>query len=38
MALSVATNTDALQAQAAAASVNKEMSSAMERLSTGKPA
>jgi len=36
MALSVATNTGALMAQAAASSVNKEMEMSMERLSTGK--
>jgi flagellin len=36
MALTVATNTGALMAQAAASSVNKEMEVAMERLSTGK--
>lgn len=36
MALSVATNTGALMAQAAASSVNKEMETSMERLSTGK--
>lgn len=36
MALSVATNTGALMAQAAASSVNKEMEISMERLSTGK--
>jgi len=36
MALSVATNTGALMAQAAASSVNKEMEVSMERLSTGK--
>jgi len=36
MALTVATNTGALMAQAAASSVNKEMETAMERLSTGK--
>jgi flagellin len=36
MALTVATNTGALMAQAAASSVNKEMENAMERLSTGK--
>ena len=35
MALTVATNTGALMAQAAASSVNKEMETAMERLSTG---
>lgn len=35
MALTVATNTGALMAQAAASSVNKEMEMAMERLSTG---
>jgi flagellin len=36
MALSIATNTGALMAAAAAASVNKDMESSMERLSTGK--
>ncbi len=36
MALTVATNTGALMAQAAASSVNKEMEQSMERLSTGK--
>jgi len=36
MALTVATNTGALMAQAAASSVNKEMETSMERLSTGK--
>jgi flagellin len=36
MALTVATNTGALMAQAAASSVNKEMQISMERLSTGK--
>lgn len=36
MALSVATNTGALMAQAAASSVNKSMETSMERLSTGK--
>jgi len=36
MALSVATNTGALMAQAAASSVNKEMELSMERLATGK--
>ena len=36
MALTVATNTGALMAQAAASSVNKEMEMSMERLSTGK--
>ena len=36
MALTVATNTGALMAQAAASSVNKEMEIAMERLSTGR--
>ena len=36
MALTVATNTGALMAQAAASSVNKDMELAMERLSTGK--
>jgi len=36
MALSVATNTGALMAQAAASSVNKSMELSMERLSTGK--
>ena len=36
MALSVATNTGALMAQAAASSVNKDMELSMERLSTGK--
>ncbi|MDG1698527.1 MAG: flagellin [Paracoccaceae bacterium] len=36
MALTVATNTGALMAQAAASSVNKDMEIAMERLSTGK--
>jgi len=36
MALSVATNTGAMMAQAAASSVNKEMEVSMERLSTGK--
>ena len=35
MALSVATNTGALMAQAAASSVNKAMEISMERLSTG---
>jgi flagellin len=35
MALTVATNTGALMAQAAASSVNKEMEISMERLSTG---
>ncbi len=36
MALTVATNTGALMAQAAASSVNKELEISMERLSTGK--
>jgi len=36
MALTVATNTGALMAQAAASSVNKSMELSMERLSTGK--
>ena len=36
MALTVATNTGALMAQAAASSVNKSMETSMERLSTGK--
>ena len=36
MALSVATNTGALMAQAAASSVNRDMETSMERLSTGK--
>ena len=36
MALTVATNTGALMAQAAASSVNKEMEISMERLATGK--
>ena len=36
MPLSVATNSGALMAQAAASSVNKEMELSMERLSTGK--
>ena len=36
MALSVATNTGALMAQAAASSVNKEMEVSMERLASGK--
>jgi flagellin len=36
MALSVATNTGALMAQAAASSVNKDMEVSMERLSSGK--
>jgi flagellin len=36
MALSVATNTGALMAQAAASSVNKEMETSMARLSSGK--
>jgi flagellin len=36
MALTVATNTGALMAQAAASSVNKAMEISMERLSTGK--
>ena len=36
MALTVATNTGALMAQAAASSVNKDMEVSMERLSTGK--
>jgi len=36
MALTVATNTGALMAQAAASSVNKSMEISMERLSTGK--
>ena len=36
MALTVATNTAALMAQAAASSVNKSMETSMERLSTGK--
>ena len=35
MALTVATNTGALMAQAAASSVNKEMETSMNRLSTG---
>ena len=35
MALTVATNTGALMAQAAASSVNKEMETSMHRLSTG---
>jgi len=35
MALTVATNTGALMAQAAASSVNKDMETAMNRLSTG---
>jgi flagellin len=36
MALSIATNTGALMAAASAASVNKDMETSMERLSTGK--
>jgi flagellin len=36
MALTVATNTGSLMAQAAASSVNKDMETSMERLSTGK--
>ena len=36
MALTVATNTAALMAQAAASSVNKSLETSMERLSTGK--
>jgi len=36
MALTVATNTGAMMAQAAASSVNKDMEISMERLSTGK--
>jgi len=36
MALSIATNTGALMASAAASSVNKDMEVSMERLSTGK--
>jgi len=36
MALTVATNTGALMAQAAASSVNNQMETSMERLSTGK--
>jgi flagellin len=36
MALTVATNTGALMAQAAASSVNKDMEMSMERLATGK--
>ena len=36
MALTVATNTGALMAQAAASSVNKDMETSMERLATGK--
>jgi flagellin len=36
MALTVATNTGALMAQAAASAVNKDMELSMERLSTGK--
>ena len=36
MALTVATNTGALMAQAAASSVNKDMELSMERLATGK--
>ena len=36
MALTVATNTGALMAQAAASNVNKDMELSMERLSTGK--
>ena len=36
MALTVATNTGALMAQAAASSVNRDMETSMERLSTGK--
>ncbi len=36
MALTVATNTGALMAKAAASSVNKDMETSMERLSTGK--
>ena len=36
MALTVATNTGALMAQAAASGVNKSMETSMERLSTGK--
>ncbi|XXK35467.1 flagellin [Rhodobacteraceae bacterium nBUS_22] len=36
MALTVATNTGALMAQAAASSVNKDMETSMQRLSTGK--
>jgi len=36
MALSVATNTGAMMAQAAASSVNKDMETSMQRLSTGK--
>ena len=35
MALTVATNTGALMAQAAASSVNNQMETSMERLSTG---
>mgnify|MGYP006150304785 FL=1 len=36
MALSIATNTGALMAAASATSVNKDMETSMERLSTGK--
>ena len=36
MALSIATNTGALMAAASASSVNKDMETSMERLSTGK--
>ncbi len=36
MALTVATNTGALTAQAAASSVNRDMETSMQRLSTGK--
>ncbi|MDG2405877.1 MAG: flagellin FliC, partial [Paracoccaceae bacterium] len=36
MALSIATNNAALQAAAAASSVNREMETSMARLSTGK--
>ena len=36
MALTVATNTGALMAQAAASAVNRDMETSMERLSTGK--
>ena len=36
MALTVSTNTGALMAQAAASSVNKDMETSMQRLSTGK--
>ena len=36
MALSIGTNNSALQAAAAASSVNRNMETSMERLSTGK--